>query len=458
MTASVPSSTRPGRFHAAVWRWHFLIGMLVMPFLFMLAGSGALMLLSKPLDNVLNQKLMTVAPGENPLPASVLLETVREAYPHATVKLYLPPQQPDQAARFSLQSGHGGGHGGHGAPSTVAHLNPYTGELLGSMDPADSVYAMVKQWHGTLYLGRIGELLIEMAAGLAVLMIVTGLYLAWPNKGWRALIPGRTLANRAAWRRWHLSLGWLIAVPLLFFLISGMAWTSIWGGKLVQPWGSLPGTRFELPETQPAPAIDHASMNEHGLHRVPWAVEQTPLPQGPSGPAPLNLDAVVKQVGEQGFEHFRVHFPQGERGVWTLSATTIAGDISNPLDERILHLNPANGEPLKEIRFADYPAMGKAMAASIPFHQGDLGGWNWWLNLLLVTLVMALVITGAIVWWKRQSRRAPPKAEPTSGRRVAVLMIVVGCAFPLSAAVLLVIILLDTLFSQRATTKQQEAN
>ena len=87
MTASVPSSTRPGRFHAAVWRWHFLIGMLVMPFLFMLAGSGGLMLLSKPLDNVLNQKLMTVAPGENPLPASVLLETVREAYPHATVKL-----------------------------------------------------------------------------------------------------------------------------------------------------------------------------------------------------------------------------------------------------------------------------------------------------------------------------------------------------------------------------------
>lgn len=458
MTATAHSSSRPGRFHAAVWRWHFLIGMLVIPFLFMLAGSGALMLLSKPLDSALNKELLVVEAGVNPLPASVLLERVREAFPHATVKLYLPPQRPDQAARFSLQSGHGGGHGGHGAPSTVAYLNPYTGELLGSNDPADSVYAMVKQWHGSLYLGRTGELLIEMAAGLAVLMIVTGLYLAWPKNGWRALMPARALANRAAWRRWHLSLGWLIAVPLLFFLISGMAWTSIWGGKLVQPWGSLPGTRFELPETQPAPAMDHASMNEHGLHRVPWAVEQTPLPQGSSGPAPLDLDAVVKQAAEHGFQQFRVHFPQGERGVWTVSATTIAGDISNPLDERILHLNPANGEPLKDIRFADYPAMGKAMAASIPFHQGDLGWWNWWLNLLLVTLVMALVITGAIVWWKRQSRRAPPKGERSSGRAVAVLMVVVGCAFPLSAAVLVSIILLDAFWPRRTTRKQQQAN
>ena len=458
MTATALSSSRPGRFHAAVWRWHFLIGLLVIPFLFMLAGSGVLMLLSKPLDNALNKALLVVEAEGNPLPASVLLERVHEAFPHATVKLYLPPQQPDQAARFSLQSGHGAGHGGHGAPSTVAYLNPYTGELLGSNDPADSVYARVKQWHGSLYLGRTGELLIEMAAGLAVLMIVTGLYLAWPKEGGRARLPSRSLANRAAWRRWHLGLGGLIAVPLLFFLISGMAWTSIWGGKLVQPWGSLPGTRFELPENPTTPAMDHASMNEHGLHRVPWAVEQTSLPQGSPGSARLDVDAVVGLAGEHDFEHFRVHFPQGERGVWTVSATTIAGDIRNPLNERILHIDPANGELLKEIRFADYPAMGKAMAASIPFHQGDLGWWNWWLNLLLVTLVMALIITGAVVWWKRQSRRAPPKGERASGRAVALLMVVVGCAFPLSAAVLVGIILLDAVWPRRRSAGQVEAS
>lgn len=131
--------------------------------------------------------------------------------------------------------------------------------------------------------------------------------------------------------------------------------------------------------------------------------------------------------------------------MWTLSATTIAGDIRNPGKERILHLDPGNGEVLQEIRFADYPAMGKAMAASIPFHQGDLGLWNWLLNLLLVSLVMALIITGGILWWKRQSRKAPPKARPAPSRTVAIIMLVVSLCFPLSAMALLAIIAMDAL-------------
>ncbi|MCG8392440.1 MAG: PepSY domain-containing protein [Pseudomonadales bacterium] len=441
MTATAAAQSRLARFYRAVWRWHFMIGVLVLPFLFMLAASGLLMLLSKPVDKALNAPLLTVAPEDKALPASTLLDTVREAFPHASVRLYLPPAAPDQSARFSLQSGHGAGHGGHGAPSTLVHLNPYSGEILGSQDPGASLYARLKEWHGSLFLGDLGDALIEIAAGLAVLMIVTGLYLAWPKEGLATLIPARSVSTRADWRGWHLGIGWLIALPLLFFLVSGLAWTNIWGGKLVQPWGSLPGTRFEAPQ-----AVDHETMNEAGLHRVPWALEQAPMPASQDtvpAPSPLDLDAVVSQARDQGFETFRVHFPQGDSGVWTVSATTIAGDISQPGNERILHLDKVSGAVLQDIRFADYPAMGKAMAASIPFHQGDLGLWNWLLNLLLVTLILALTVTGALLWWKRQSRRAPPRAEPGPARTVAGLMLVAAVCFPLSAAAMLGIIVVD---------------
>ena len=47
MTRTLPSSSASRRFYAAVWRWHFMIGVLVIPFLFLLAFSGLLMLLSK---------------------------------------------------------------------------------------------------------------------------------------------------------------------------------------------------------------------------------------------------------------------------------------------------------------------------------------------------------------------------------------------------------------------------
>ncbi|HBC19258.1 MAG TPA: PepSY domain-containing protein, partial [Alcanivorax sp.] len=82
--------------------------------------------------------------------------------------------------------------------------------------PAASLYARIKTFHGSLFLGDLGDALIEIAAGLAVLMIVTGLYLAWPKGGLRALIPSRTVSSRADWRGWHLGIGWLIALPLLF--------------------------------------------------------------------------------------------------------------------------------------------------------------------------------------------------------------------------------------------------
>jgi len=96
-------------------------------------------------------------------------------------------------------------------------------------------------------MGSLGDALIEIAAGLAVLMIVSGLYLAWPKGGERPPAAAKKAGQREGWRRWHLSLGWLIALPLLFFLISGLAWTNIWGGKIVQPWGSLPGTTYKAP-------------------------------------------------------------------------------------------------------------------------------------------------------------------------------------------------------------------
>ncbi|MEQ3680835.1 PepSY domain-containing protein [Alcanivorax sp.] len=454
MTRTSPSPSATRRFYAAVWRWHFMIGVLVIPFLFLLAFSGLLMLLSKPLDSVLNESLLTVKAVDQPLPATVLLEAVEQRYPHASVKLYLPPEEQDQSARFSLQPHSHAGHGGHHAPSTLVYLNQYTGEVLGDQDPAGSLYSRIKTFHGSLFMGSLGDAFIEIAAGLAVLMIVSGLYLAWPKGGERPQATAKKAGQRECWRRGHLSLGWLIAVPLLFFLISGLAWTNIWGGKIVQPWGSLPGTTYKVQQEIQAPqdiqtVTDHASMNEQGLHRVPWAVEQTPMPESTSGDNTLQLDEVVALAGDLGLGHFRVHFPQGDSGVWTVSATTIAGDIDNPAGERIVHLDQHNGQVLQDIRFADYPVMGKAMAASIPLHQGDLGLWNWFLNVLLVCLIMALIITGALLWWKRQTRRAPPKAETAPARAVGLIMLLVALAFPLSAAAMLGIILLDEVLTAR---------
>jgi uncharacterized iron-regulated membrane protein len=440
-------------FYRALWRWHFYAGLLVIPFLLALAGSGLLMLLSKPVDGLLQQELTQVSVDGEALPASALLSSVQEAFPQAHVKLYVPPADATHSAQFSLVSHHAGGHGGgHGAPSITAFVNPYTGEVLGTLDPSTTIYSAIKTFHGKLYLGDLGDSLIEITAGLAILMVLSGIYLALQRNGWRELIPPTSLSSRNDWRRLHSSLGLLIAVPLVFFLLSGLSWTNVWGGKMVQAWSSVPGTSFVAPAAEET----HESMNHEGMHHVPWALEQTPMPQSGTAtnmPTELNLDQVSRIATEQGFENFRVHLPADENSVWTITATTMAGDVTNPTQERTLHLDRHTGEALADIRFADYPLMGKAMTAGIPLHQGDLGLWNLLVNLLFCGLIMLMIVGGITMWWKRRPQKtralAPPAAQPSANKAVVVLMLVAALLFPLSAATIAVIIAVDLLLISR---------
>lgn len=441
-----------GQWYRAVWRWHFFAGLVVMPFLFALSVSGLLMLLSKPLEALLLKDLTTVAAADQALPAQTLLATVTAAHPHSQVKLYLPPSSATESARFVLVAHGGAGHGGHGAPASTVFINPYNGEILGSHDPASTLYAQVKAFHGNLLLGDIGDGLLEVAAGLAVLMILSGLYLALSGQPRQASLHTGS-GRRERWRQYHRWIGLAVALPLLFFLLSGLAWTNVWGGKLVQGWSALPGTRLES-----ALALQqHSSMNQAGVHQVPWVLEQTPLPvsataSGGEGVA-VNLDSVSAFAKAQGLDTFRVHLPQDDSGVWTVSATTMAGDIRNPLQERVLHIDQHNGQPVAQLGFADYPALGKAMAAFIPTHQGDLGLWNWLLNMLLVLAIIALMISAVVMWWKRRPAKtyklAPPAATPLKSKMIVGIMLVLGVCFPLSGAAMLAVIVLDALLISR---------
>lgn len=196
MNTANSTAPRDGAFYRALWRWHFYAGLLVMPFLLALSASGLLMLLSKPVDNWLIKDMTQVSVEGDALPATTLLATVRESFPDARVKLYIPPSEPTQSAQISLVAHHVGGHGGHGAPSTTAFVNPYNGEVLGTYDPGDSIYSAIKTFHGKLYLGDLGDSLIEIAAGLAILMVLSGIYLAFQRQSWRDMLPRARLSSR----------------------------------------------------------------------------------------------------------------------------------------------------------------------------------------------------------------------------------------------------------------------
>ena len=458
----VPGRAR--RFHLAVWRWHFYAGVCVLPFTLILALSGLAMLASEPIDRHLQAGLLKVTPQGKPWSPTAQASAVAAAYPDAEVVTFLPPSTADESSRIDVVPKHtSADHGAHGTSEAITvFVDPYTGTVLGELRAEDTVYAWAKKLHGTMLLGTTGDYIIEIVAGFGVLLIATGLYLWWPRQRQTlrmALLPTVSGPSPRRWRDLHGAVGAWIAPLLLFFFVSGLAWTPFWGGELVQTWSSLPGEQFDAPLTD----ATHASL-DHGAHQqVPWAVGQTPLPasgsqRGTAGivvDGPIGLDNVVSYADAAGFDTFRIHWPRGAKGVWTIAATTIAGDTRDLRGDRIVHLDRVTGNVLAEIRFAAYSPMGKLMAAGIPLHQADTGILNLAVNVLFCTAVLVMGAAAIAAWWARRptgARRLVPPPLPRDTRAwhtAIVIMLTLSLAFPLVAVTLAVVLAIDLLLVSR---------
>jgi uncharacterized iron-regulated membrane protein len=464
LTEAAPGRVR--RLHLAIWRWHFYAGVCVLSFTFVLALSGLAMLASEPLDRHLHAHLFQVTSGGTRLSASDQAAAVSAAYPDADLVTFRAASSSEESTRIDVVPSHApSAHDGHSVPDSVSvFVDPHTGDMLGELRSDDTLYAWAKKLHGTLLLGTAGDYVIEIAAGLGVLLIATGLYLWWPRESRTlrgALLPPIDGNGRHRWRDLHGAVGAWIAPLLLFFFVSGLAWTPFWGGELVQAWSSLPSEQFDAPVSD----ATHASL-DHGAHQqIPWAVAQTPLPAAGShrgapgirADGPIGLDDVTTYARAAGLKVFRVHWPRADRGVWTIASTTIAGDTRDLGGDRIIHLDPVTGNVLAEIRFGDYSPMGKLMAAGIPLHQADTGIVNLAVNVLFCVAVLGMGAAALAAWWARRptgARRLVPPPMPRDGRvwsGAIALMLTLSLAFPLAAATIAAVLTIDLLLLSRVS-------
>jgi uncharacterized iron-regulated membrane protein len=199
-------------------------------------------------------------------------------------------------------------------------------------------------------------------------------------------------------------------------------------------------------------------MNHGAMKEVPWALEQTPMPASgshaghrglPDG-APINLDTVAAFARSIGFEgQFRINVPQGEDGVFTISADSMDGDTSNATGDRTVHIDQYTGKVLADIRFAQYSVAGKAMAVGIALHQGNLGPVNTALNLLFCLFILFMCVSGVVMWWKRRpAGRLGAPLYPRNYRAPAAILVIAAaiCAvFPLTGLGVAVFAIVDFL-------------
>lgn len=456
MNPEISGTTRPRAsslpaLYRAIWRWHFYAGLIVVPFLLVLAVTGLIMVYGNSIESFFGKKY-PVAPGGERLSIVAQSAAAQAAITGGATRLYVSPPSDTRASVFLVSADE---------KDHVVSVDPHDGKILGTIVKDDTWFYWADHIHGTLLIGDVGDRIQEIAAGLGIVLVLTGLYLWWPRNGrdWlQALLPSLVLRGRPLWKQLHMTFGFYFAIVLLFFLVSGMAWTGIWGAKIVQAWSTFPAEKFD---NVPLSDETHAKMNHGAMKEVPWALEQTPMPvsgsqagkQGiPMGQ--VDLDSVAAYARSVGFDQqFRINLPGGESGVYTISADSMDGDTNDPMGDRTIHIDRYTGKVLADIRFADYSLGGKAMAVGIALHQANLGLWNTILNTVYCLFVIFMCVSGVVMWWKRRPAGALGAPRyPTDyriPRGILVIALAVALAFPLTGLAILAFAAIDFLLPKR---------
>ncbi len=425
--------------YAAVWRWHFYAGIFVAPFLALLGATGLVMLAAEPLERWQLGAQVTNGTGAASTTHQARLDAARAVLPAGSKVLYRPGRSPGEATRVTV---------GTDDEGYSAFVDPGTARVLGTIRDSRLLPVIANRLHGTLFLGAFGDGVIEVAASLGILLLVSGVFLWLPRgAGLREALRIRRDTRRTSWRDLHKATGVLLAPVLGLYLLSGLAWTNVWGGKFVQAWSTISAAR-----AAPRGSREHVHGGlDVGARRVaPWGLEQTPLPVSTTGGAkvPISLDAAVAAAQRAGIgERFCVALPEGEAGVFTISQTGMNGDVTDPRQERVVHVDPYSGEVIGQAGWGDYDLMARGMAAGVPLHMGMLGPWTVASAAGTCLATLLLSGSGVVTWWLRRPARAfrlvaqprPPRVPLATWLCAGVLCVL----FPMAGAALVLVAALD---------------
>ncbi|HTU13000.1 MAG TPA: PepSY domain-containing protein [Allosphingosinicella sp.] len=398
----------------SVWRWHVTAGIVVLPVLAWMAITGALYLYKPELERALYRDWIVSRAVAPPMPVADMIGLV-EAQTGGRVTQVVRPAAAAESWRMAFTARDGA--------ARMAFVRPDVGLVLGT-SRAGGPLELVKELHSLSVLGLPGNLLIELVAGWAILLVLTGFYLWWPRAGGRALSLAGRLGERRFWRNLHASVGALAGSVILFLAVTGMPWTAFWGA------GFHAVVARQQIGRPPAPA---PQAHGHDAH-LPWSLRGAPQPpastHGDLGPGRAVAAAEARGLAAP----WILDLPAAPGRPYRLSAAAErTGDV------RILYIDPADARVLQDIGYADFGAGARVFEWGIYTHQGrQYGELNRLVMLAGCIGLLLLALTGPILWWKRRGRGA--SAGPGDGRRAKGGLIVaatIGILFPLTGASML---------------------
>lgn len=412
--------------YRTVWRWHFYAGLFVIPFVMLLALSGTVFLFKPQVDRWEERAFLPATQTAYVAP-SAQIQSALAAFPGASFhSVRLPAESADAAlVHLTLPD----------ARMRDVFVAP-DGQVLGSLDAGTRITEVARRIHGQLLMGERGSWLVELAACWAIVMIITGLYLWWP----RGRGPAGVLWPRRGTplRDLHAVTGFWVSAFALVLLLTGLPWTSVWGGafeamRVQMGWVKGPATW----STDGQGGHDHAAHDHDAMHAHTSHYEL------------LRIDTVVAHAAEEAIAPPVVLLAPGSARFgapsphWVLTS----GTQNRPLATSITYDRDSGAQIARE-SFADLHPVDRAVGYGLAWHEGALfGAVTQIIGLLTAIALVAMSVTGFLMWRRRRPAGqlgAPPlPADLRKPVFVALVVLTLAVLLPLLAASLLVLLLFD---------------
>lgn len=409
--------------YRTIWRWHFYAGIFCIPFVILLALTGAIYLFKPYYEQWQESQYHGLTKSATRLTPNEQIQAALDAIPGGKFLSYRLPDKNSDAVLINV----------HAENNWQVFINPYTGAIQGKQESDWQLMNIVKTIHGELLLGNVGSILVELAACWAIVLIVTGLYLWWPRTAQGlagVLYPRLHEGSRIFWRDLHAVTGIWIAACALFLLVTGLPWALVWGAALKEV------RAFELAPVQQEWSQGRAQEHQH------WGAQASDT---------FNLTAEILSAAEnaQLAAPVELSIANSHHNSWKASSQT----ANRPLRADLWI--SSDGRIEKRSGFDEKKLLDRAVGVGIAAHEGYLFGWfNLVLGVLTCAGLILISLSGFILWRKRKPDArlgAPPAMPARIGFSVVAITVGLAIFLPLLAISLVILLVADYVILRRAT-------
>lgn len=460
----VPSaaSPRPAAstwFYALMRRIHFYAGILVAPFIFVAAATGALYAVAPQAEKIIYSHVLTAPESDTRLSLDEQVAAANTYQGSEKPLAVRPAVAPGTTTRVMYAD--------ESLPEftyRAVFVDPANGKILGDYPVYGSSGSLpFRTWvsglHKDLHLGEPGRIYSELAASWLWVLALGGLLL-WAQRARRmknkreAVLP--TAKRRGYFRTLsrHSALGFWAVLGMLFLSATGLTWSTYAGENVSQMRKALSWTTPSVSkELQPGSST--ASGGDHADHSAHTAEAQADSAVAVA--ASPSYDKILSTARGVNIDsaNLEIRPAPDAQTAWVVQET----QRFYPTQVDAVAINPATFEVTDRTDFKDYPFMAKLTRWGIDTHMGLQFGLANQIALFVFALALMLMCAwGYLMWWQRRpkgERGFGPAPTLASLRQVplwawgltAVFAVAVGIFIPLLGISLLVFLVADTLVS-----------